>query len=82
MTIKDQIGDEKLQYDNNREAVKISALSSGKIDTYEYLTGEEILPSNEQNKQNKLNLLTLHKEKLLKNKQKQLKIKEKNKLML
>ena len=82
MTIKDQIGDKKLQYDNNREAVKISALSSGKIDTYEYLTGEEILPSNEQNKQNKLNLLTLHKEKLLKNKQKQLKIKEKNKLML
>ena len=36
---------EKLQYDINREAVKISALSSGKIDKYEYLTGEEILPS-------------------------------------
>ena len=27
---------------------KISALSSGKIDKYEYLTGEEILPSNQQ----------------------------------
>ena len=48
MTIKDQIGDEKLQYDINREAAKISALSSGKIDKYEYLTGEEILPSNQQ----------------------------------
>ena len=44
MTIADQIKDEKLQYDINREAAKISALSSGKIDKYEYLTGEEILP--------------------------------------
>ena len=48
MTIEDQIRDEKLQYDINTEAVKISALSSGKIDQYEYLTGEEILPSNHQ----------------------------------
>ena len=48
MTIEDQIKDEKLQYDINREAAKISALSSGKIDEYEYLTGEEILPSNRQ----------------------------------
>ena len=48
MTIKDQIRDEKLQYDINREAEKISTLSSGKIDKYEYLTGEEILPSNQQ----------------------------------
>ena len=47
MTIDDQIRDEKLQYDFNREAAKISALSSGKIDKYEYLTGEEILPSNQ-----------------------------------
>ena len=39
---------QKLQYDINREAEKISALSSGKIDKYEYLTGEEILPSNQQ----------------------------------
>ena len=48
MTIEDQIKDEKLQYDINREAAKISASSSGKIDKYEYLTGEEILPSNQQ----------------------------------
>ena len=48
MTIEDQIKDEKLQYDINREAVKISALSSDKIDKYEYLTSKEILPSNQQ----------------------------------
>ena len=48
MNIEDQIKDEKLQYDINREAAKISALSSGKLDKYEYLTGEEILPSNQQ----------------------------------
>ena len=48
MTIEDQIKDEKLQYDINREVAKISALSSGKLDKYEYLTGEEILPSNQQ----------------------------------
>ena len=48
MTIEDQIKDENLQYDINREAAKISALSSGKIHKYEYLTGEEILPSNKQ----------------------------------
>ena len=48
MTIEDQITDKKLQYDINREAAKISALSSGKIDKYEYLTGKEVLPSNQQ----------------------------------
>ena len=48
MTIDDQIRDEKLQYDINRKAAEISALSSGKIDKYEYLTGKEILPSNQQ----------------------------------
>ena len=48
MTIKDQIRDEKLQYDINREAAKITALSSGKIDKYEYLTGKDILSSNQQ----------------------------------
>ena len=48
MSIEDQIKDKKLQYDINREAAKISALSSGKLDKYEYLTGEEILPSNQQ----------------------------------
>ena len=48
MTTNDQIRDEKLQYDINRKAAKISALSSGKIHKYEYLTGEDILPSNQQ----------------------------------
>ena len=48
MTINDQIRDEKLQYNINREAAKTSALSSGKIHKYEYLTGEDILPSNQQ----------------------------------
>ena len=48
MIIDDQITNEKLQYDISREAAKISALSSGKIDKCEYLTGEEILPSNRQ----------------------------------
>ena len=48
MTIEDQIRDEKLQYDINVEAAKILALSTGKIDKYEYLTGEEIFPSNQQ----------------------------------
>ena len=48
MTIDDKIRDQKLQYDINREVAKISALSSGKIDKCEYLTGEEILPSNQR----------------------------------
>ena len=48
MTINDQIKDGKLQYDIDREAAKISALSSGKIHKYEYLTGEDIWPSNRQ----------------------------------
>ena len=47
MKIDDKIKDEKLQYDINREAAKTSALLSGKIDTYEYLTGEEILRSDQ-----------------------------------
>ena len=48
MTIDDQIRDKKLQYDVNREAAKISSLSSGKIHKYEYLTGKDVLPSNQQ----------------------------------
>ena len=43
MTTDEKIRDEEIQYDINREATKISALSSGKIDKYEYLTGGEIL---------------------------------------
>ena len=48
MTINDQIIDEKLQYDINREAAEISAKSLGKFHKYEYLNGEDILPSNQQ----------------------------------
>ena len=44
MTINDKVIDKNLQYDINKDAAKISPLSSGKIDKYEYLTGEEILP--------------------------------------
>ena len=47
MTINDQIRDKK-QYVINREAAKILALSSGKIHKFEYLTGGDILPSNQQ----------------------------------
>ena len=48
MKTNDKIEDEKLQCDINREAVKMSALSSGKIDKYEFLTGEELLPSDQR----------------------------------
>ena len=48
MAVHDQIVDEKLPYDINSEAAKISALSSGKFDEYEYHTGEEILSSNQK----------------------------------
>ena len=48
MTINDHIRDEKLRYYINRQAAKVSALSSGKIHKYEYHTGQDILPSNQQ----------------------------------
>ena len=48
MTIDDKIKDQKLQHDVRREAAKISTLSSGKIDKYEYLTSEEILSFNQK----------------------------------
>ena len=48
MAIGDKIRDEKLQYDTNREAAKISPLSCGKIDKYEYLTGKKRLPSDQR----------------------------------
>ena len=67
MTIGDQIRDEKLQYDINREATKISALSLGKIYKYEYLTGEEVLPSNQKQIKEQANLLILLLVKPLKN---------------
>ena len=48
MTINDHIRDEKLRYYINRQAAKVSALSSGKIHKYEYHTVQDILPSNQQ----------------------------------
>ena len=48
MTIDDKISNVKLQYNINREAAKIPALSSGNIDKYEDITGEEILPSDQR----------------------------------
>ena len=59
MAFNDQIRDKNLQYDINRKAAEISGISSGKIDKYEYLNGKEILPSNQQQIINKLNLLIL-----------------------
>ena len=46
MTIDDKIRDDKLQYYIDGEVAKISSLSSGKIDKYEHITGEEMLPPN------------------------------------
>ena len=48
MTTDNKIRDEKLHYNINREGAKILALWSGKIGKHEYLTGEEILPSEER----------------------------------
>ena len=48
MTFHDKIRDERLKYDINREAAKTSALSSGKIEQYEYVTGEEEVLFNER----------------------------------
>ena len=79
MTTNDQIRDEELQYGINREAAKISALSSGNLHKHEYLTGEDILSSNHQQmiKQDKFTCSPLGKsfEKQLKT----IKNKEKNK---
>ena len=78
MTINDQITDEKLWYDINIEVAEISALSSGKIHKYEYLTGQDILPSNQQQikEQAKFTYSSLGK---TFQKQRLLKFKEKNK---
>ena len=48
MTTDGSVRNQKLLYDTNRETAKISALPSNKIDKYEYLTSEEILPSNQR----------------------------------
>ena len=82
MTTNDQIRDEKLQYDINGEAAKISALSSGKIDKYEYLTGEEILPSNQQKIVEQAKFIYSPLRKAFEKQITQSKIKDKNKLKL
>ena len=74
MTIDDQVQDEKLQYDINREAEKILTLLSDKINKYQYLTGEEILSSNQKQIMEQAEFTYS-----LLEKQKQLKTKEKNK---
>ena len=76
MTIDHNIKDWKLQFNINREVAKISALWSGKIVKYQYLTGEEILPSDQSRiiEQAKLTYSPLAK---AFEKQKWLKIKEK-----
>ena len=72
---------EKHQFLINREAAKISALSSGKITKYEYLAGEEILPSNQKQiiEQAKFTYSPL--EKAFQNKKKAIEDEGKNKLM-
>ena len=71
MKIDDEIRDENPQFHINREEIKLPASSSSKIDKYEYLTGGVILPSNQRQ--------IIHKEKLFKNKQKQMRINAKSK---
>ena len=48
MEFGDKVNDEKLQYNINRETAKPSALSSGKIDKYEFFTREEVLVSSQR----------------------------------
>ena len=79
MTIDDKIRDEKLQYDMNREAAKILALSSRKIDKYEYLTGEEILPPDQRRVIEQAKFTYSPLEKAFEKQIRKLKIKEKNK---
>ena len=47
MKINDKTKDEKQQYDINTEAAQTSALSSGKIDKYEFVIDKEILSSDQ-----------------------------------
>ena len=82
MTIDHQIRDEKLQYNVNKEAATISALSLGKIDKYKYLTGEEILPSNQQKIVEQAKFIYYPLGKTFEKQIIQLKIKDKNKLKL
>ena len=76
MKIDDKIRDKKLQYDINREAAKISALSSGKTEKYDYLTGEEVLLLDQRRVIEPAKFTYFPIGKLQKNKEKQLKLKQ------
>ena len=78
-TFDDKTRDENLRYDINREALKISALSSRKIDKYKYLTGEKILPSDQRRLIEHTKFTYSPLIKALKCKQKRLKIRSKSK---
>ena len=82
--IDDNIRDEKLQYDIYKEAVKLSALSSGKVDKYLYLTGQEILPSDQSRIIEQANFTDslLGRRSFWKKKLEKLKTKEKSRLKL
>ena len=79
MATDDEIRDEKVQHDITRAAVKVLALLFGKADKYEYLTGEEILPSDQKSviEQAKFTFCPLGKDFV--KKEKKLKTKEKSK---
>ena len=79
MTVDDQI--EKLQYDIDREAAKIPAWSSGKIDKYEHLTGEEISPYNQKQIIEQVKFTFSPLGKTFEKQTKKLKIKEKNEVI-
>ena len=79
MTIDDKIKGEKLQYDIDREITKITALSTGKIDKYEYLTNEEILLSDQSRLIEEAKSTYSPLGKAIEKQIKKLKIKEKNK---
>ena len=68
MKTGDKIIDEKIQYDINREAAKMSALSSVEGDNYEYIAGEEILLSDQGRIKEQLRLHILHSAKYFENK--------------
>ena len=82
MAINDQIRDGKIQDDINRKVTEISALSSGKIDKYQYLTGEETILSNQQQILEEAKFTYSPLGKAFEKQIKQLEIKEKNKLRL
>ena len=82
MTTDDKIKDEKQQYDINREAATILALLSGKIEKYEYLTGEEIVPSDQSRIIEQVKFTYSSLSKAFEKEIKKLKNKEKNKLKL